>query len=50
MRPREAPEAFMETMKAPEFVKCAEEINMDINPLGWQDVKKIVDAIRPASL
>ena len=42
-------EAFMETMRDPEFVKYAEQIGMDISPLGWQDAEKLVDAISSTS-
>jgi len=42
-------EAFMQTMTDPDFVKYAEQINMDINPLGWQDAEKFVDVISSAS-
>jgi tripartite-type tricarboxylate transporter receptor subunit TctC len=42
-------EAFMQTMKDPEFAKYAEQIDMDIDPLGWQEVEKIVDTINSAS-
>ena len=36
-------------MKDQGFVKYTEQINMDINPLLWQDAEKIVDVISSAS-
>jgi len=42
-------EAFMQTMKDPEFLQYTKQIDMDINPLTWQDAEKIVDGILSAS-
>jgi tripartite-type tricarboxylate transporter receptor subunit TctC len=42
-------EAFMKTMQDPEFTSYAKQINMDLNPLSWQDAGKLVDAITSAS-
>jgi tripartite-type tricarboxylate transporter receptor subunit TctC len=42
-------EAFMKTMEDPEFRRYAKQIDMDINPLSWQDAEKIVDVVNSAS-
>jgi hypothetical protein len=37
--------AFAETLTDPDFVAETKKINLDINPLTGEEVKKIVDAL-----
>jgi tripartite-type tricarboxylate transporter receptor subunit TctC len=42
-------EAFMRAMEDPEFTKYSKQLDMDINPLSWQDAEKLVGVIASAS-